>query len=139
MKSNLTLLLLAVGLALHRSVPGRRRFKPPTFAAPSGAFQNVNVEQFEKLRADKKNVVLDVRTKKEFETGHVPGAINIDVNASDFAEKTAKLDKNKTYLVHCAAGKRSVTACEKLAPVGFKHLVNRRRLPCLGRRERGEK
>ena len=93
-------------------------------ADPGKTFQNVNVEQFEKLRADKKNVVLDVRTKKEFEAGHVPGAINIDVNASDFAEKTAKLDKDKTYLVHCAAGKRSVTACEKLAPAGFKHLVN---------------
>ena len=87
-------------------------------------YQNVNVEQFEKLRLDKKHVVLDVRTKKEFDAGHVPGAINIDVNAPDFQEKVAKLDKSKTYLIHCAAGGRSVTACKKLAPAGFERLVN---------------
>jgi phage shock protein E len=93
-------------------------------AAALQPFQNANVEQFEKLRADKKNVVLDVRTKKEFDAGHIPGAVNIDVNASDFQEKVAKLDKSKTYLVHCAAGGRSVTACKKLAPAGFERLVN---------------
>ncbi len=87
-------------------------------------FQNANVEQFEKLRADKKNLVLDVRTKKEFDDGHIPGAINIDVNAADFQAKVAKLDKSKSYLVHCAGGVRSVTACKRLAPAGFEHLVN---------------
>src|SRR6266568_2910016 len=70
-------------------------------------FKNLSVAEFEKLRADKKNVVLDVRTKKEFEAGHIPGAINIDVNTPDFKEKISKLNKNKTYLVHCAAGGRS--------------------------------
>lgn len=87
-------------------------------------FKNVNVEEFEKLRADKNNTVLDVRTQKEFDAGHIPGAIHIDVNAANFQEKTAKLDKSKTYLVHCASGGRSVTACKKLAPAGFEHLVN---------------
>ena len=87
-------------------------------------YRDVNVEEFEKLRADKKNVVLDVRTKREFDRGHVPGAIHIDVNSPDFMEKVSKLDKSKTYLVHCAAGGRSVTACKKLAPAGFENLVN---------------
>ena len=87
-------------------------------------FQNVNVEQFEKLRTEKKHIVVDVRTKKEFDAGHIPGAVNIDVNSPDFLEQVAKLDKGKTYLVHCASGGRSVTACKKLAPAGFEHLVN---------------
>jgi rhodanese-related sulfurtransferase len=88
------------------------------------SFKNVGVAEFEKLRADKKNVVLDVRTKKEFEEGHMPGAVNIDVNAADFQEKVAKLDKSKTYLVHCAAGRRSVKACEKLGTLSFPKLYN---------------
>lgn len=105
---------LALGLAL-----------PPLHAADAAkGFKNVNVEQFEKLRTDKKNVLLDVRSKKEYDAGHIPGAINIDVNGPNFAKEVAKLDKEKTYLVHCAAGKRSVTACEKLSPTGFKHLYN---------------
>src|SRR6185503_19540980 len=36
------------------------------------SFKNVGVAEFEKLRADKKNVILDVRTQKEFGEGHVP-------------------------------------------------------------------
>jgi len=88
------------------------------------AFKNSDVAEFDKLRADKKNVVLDVRTKKEFDAGHIPGAVNIDVNAPDFEEKVAKLDKNKTYLVHCAAGVRSVKACQNMGRMEFPKLVN---------------
>ncbi len=87
-------------------------------------YKNLDVQQFEKLRANTNNVVLDVRTKKEFEAGHIPGATNIDINAADFDQKVAKLDKNKTYLVHCAAGRRSARACDKLGTMDFKKLYN---------------
>jgi rhodanese-related sulfurtransferase len=87
-------------------------------------FKNAGVAEFDKLRADKQNVVLDVRTKKEFEAGHIPGAVNLDVNAPDFDAKVAKLDKAKTYLVHCGAGVRSVKACEKMARLEFPKLIN---------------
>src|SRR6478736_3871202 len=69
----------------------------PKAAEPKG-YKNVGVEEFDKLRANKNNVVLDVRTKKEFDAGHIPGAVNIDVNAPDFDAKVANLDKSKTYL-----------------------------------------
>ena len=73
--------------------------------------KNVGVEEFDKLRADKKNVVLDVRTAREFASGHIAGAVNIDWNGPDFEKQVAGLDKSKTYLVHCAAGGRSAKAC----------------------------
>jgi phage shock protein E len=88
------------------------------------AFKNVEVAEFEKLRADKKNVVLDVRTQKEFASGHIPGAINIDVNGADFTEKVAGLEKGKTYLVHCGAGVRSAKACDKMSQLAFPKLYN---------------
>src|SRR5437868_12048214 len=81
-------------------------------SAASKNFKNISVEEFDKLRADKNNVVLDVRTKKEFDAGHIPGAVNLDWNGPDFAKKAAELDKSKTYLVHCAAGVRSAKACD---------------------------
>ena len=94
----------------------------PSATEKKEAFRNIDVAGFEKLRAERSNVVLDVRTAKEFEAGHVPGAVNIDVNSADFQEKVAKLDRNKTYLVHCAAGGRSVKACGKLDQLGFPKL-----------------
>ena len=96
----------------------------PAAAEKKPVVKRVDVAEFDKLRADKSNVVLDVRTEKEFKEGHIPGAVNIDVRAADFAEKIAKLDKNKTYLVHCAAGVRSAMACQKLEGVGFKELYD---------------
>ncbi len=104
---------------------------PTTFSADEKAgtekkavVKRVDVDEFDKLRADKKNVVLDVRTESEFKAGHIPGAVNIDVNAATFDEKVAKLDKSKTYLVHCAAGGRSAKASKKLEGMGFKELYD---------------
>src|SRR6476646_3738354 len=99
--------------------------KPTTAPAtrPAGR-RDVGVEEFEKLWRDKKGAVLDVRTAKEFEAGHIPGAVNIDVNSPEFDKKVAQLDKDKTYLVHCASGVRSVRACEKMNRMDFKQLIN---------------
>lgn len=92
-------------------------------AVPPGV-KNASVAEFDKLRAEKNTVVLDVRTEKEFKEGHIPGAVNLDVNAPDFAKKVAALDKDKTYLVHCAGGRRSLKACGVMKDGSFKNLVN---------------
>ena len=88
-------------------------------------FQNIDAETFDKMRrADKNAVVLDVRTEKENKAGRIPGSVLIDFNSPDFDKKVADLDKNKTYLVHCAAGVRSARACKKMETLGFKKLYN---------------
>jgi rhodanese-related sulfurtransferase len=90
---------------------------------PAGR-RDVGVDEFEKMWKGKAGVVLDVRTTKEYQAGHIPGAVNIDVNAADFDKKVAELDKGRTYLVHCASGVRSVRACEKMNRMDFKELIN---------------
>jgi rhodanese-related sulfurtransferase/thioredoxin-related protein len=102
----------------------KRHTKQPAANTGHAGFKNVEVEEFARLTADKKNVILDVRTPKEFQAGHLPRAINLDVNAADFDERIKSLDKDKTYLVHCAAGVRSAKACEKLERLDFAHLYN---------------
>ncbi len=84
----------------------------------------VEVDEFEKMWKQKQGIVLDVRTKKEFEEGHIPGAVNLDINALDFEKRIGELDKGKTYLVHCASGVRSVRACDKMGRMEFKELYN---------------
>jgi len=88
------------------------------------AIRRVQVEEFAKLSEDKQNILLDVRTIKEFNAGHIPGATNLDVNLPDFDQKLSALDKNKLYLVHCAAGVRSARACERMSRLGFRHLID---------------
>ena len=121
MKTKLLLALSAL-LVVSPLVTFAADEKPATKAAVIN--KRVDVEEFDKLRANKANVVLDVRTEKEFKAGHIPGAVNVDVNSADFEKKIAALDKDKTYLVHCAAGVRSAKACQKLQGAGFKELYD---------------
>jgi len=102
----------------------QRHAAPALSPSKTAGFRNLTVDEFARLMATKTNVVLDVRTATEFEAGHLPGALNLDVNASDFKQKAAVLDKNQTYLVHCASGVRSVKACEELGRLGFPDLYN---------------
>lgn len=91
---------------------------------PAGPFQDLSVDDFAKMAADKNNVILDVRTPGEFNAGHITGAVNLDVNGADFEQKAGSLDKSKVFLVHCASGVRSVRACEKLSQLKFPRLYN---------------
>jgi rhodanese-related sulfurtransferase/thioredoxin-related protein len=92
--------------------------------AATAAYTNLSVEEFARMADDKQNVILDVRTPEEFLAGHIPGAVNLDVTASDFEAKAALLDRSKTYLVHCASGVRSARACDKLNHLDFPNLYN---------------
>lgn len=101
----------------------QRHAKPPAPAGASG-FTDLSVAEFAKMAANTRNVILDVRTAKEFRAGHIAGAVNLDVMSPDFEQKAAGLDKSKTYLVHCASGVRSARACAKLAKLHFPRLYN---------------
>jgi rhodanese-related sulfurtransferase len=65
-------------------------------------------------------VLLDVRTPAEFNSGHLKGAINIDVTSPDFSAKISQLDSNKEYIVYCRSGGRSMSAYQQMTAMGFK-------------------
>ena len=94
-----------------------------TLAGESNTVRRVSVDEFEKLSQVKTNVVLDVRTKKEFLAGHIAGAKNLDFNSPDFEKELKQLDKTQVYLVHCASGRRSALACEKMKHSGFQSII----------------
>jgi phage shock protein E len=87
--------------------------------------KNLNPDQAEKaLAANKEIVILDVRTPREFRGSRLAGAKNIDFNARNFEKELAALDKEKTYLVHCAVGGRSAKAVEKMKQMNFKSVLH---------------
>jgi rhodanese-related sulfurtransferase len=69
-------------------------------------------------------VVIDVRTPAEYAGGHLEGATNIDIEASTFASKIAKLDKSTPYFVYCHSGNRASQAITAMNAVGFTKLTN---------------
>ena len=69
-------------------------------------------------------VVLDVRTRPENKEVAIPNAVNIDIKSANFVDQANKLDKNRTYLVHCRSGGRSKTALKALQKLGFVKLYH---------------
>ena len=75
---------------------------------------------YKSLSADDYEKTIDVRTAEEFANGHIRGAINIDVQKSDFEQKAAAtLPKSKTIAVNCRSGKRSKNAAAILTKNGY--------------------
>lgn len=62
--------------------------------------------------------ILDVRTPAEFASGHLPGAVNIDVNGSGFDKAISALPADGEYAVYCRSGNRSATALARMKDLG---------------------
>ena len=88
-------------------------------SSTSDAVTDVDVAEAQQIVDDGGAVILDVRTPEEFAAGHLPGAININVEASDFDTKIAGLDESAETLVYCQTGNRSGVATDKMVELGF--------------------
>jgi rhodanese-related sulfurtransferase len=86
--------------------------------------KHVGAAQAEKVIKEENLVIVDIRTPAEFKAGHLPGARNIDFKAADFKEKVSRLDRERTYLVHCQSGRRSTNALETFKALGFKSIIH---------------
>lgn len=68
-------------------------------------------------------IILDVRTKEEYETGYIGQAINIPLDEIDESVYQKLPDLNQEIYVYCRSGNRSVTASKKLAKLGYTNIV----------------
>lgn len=86
-----------------------------------GSYQNVGPEElYQALESGA--VVVDVRTPQEFAAGHVPGAINLPVEA--IASWADQVPKDKPVYLYCRSGNRSRQAAEYLKNKGYTNLYN---------------
>ena len=83
----------------------------------------LDITQFD-LDTAKNGVLIDVRTLEEYAEGHLPNAINIDVQDDSFAVKMEKLRKNRKVYLYCKTGKRSARAAAIADTLGFKNIYN---------------
>jgi len=84
---------------------------------------DINIEE-SKAYIDNGASILDVRTKEEFDGGHIENSMNIDVHSPTFNEQVEALDKNKIYVVYCASGGRSASVVQTMMGLGFTNAYN---------------
>jgi rhodanese-related sulfurtransferase len=95
-----------------------------TLAEADQKTQEVNTEQLRRILADGSAIVLDTRTRAEFEAGHIPGARNLDAPASAQVaaiERMVDGDKSKALVLYCNGPycQASRRAAEQLVTTGF--------------------
>ena len=73
---------------------------------------------------DQEVVVVDVREKHEWNEGHIPGAIHVPRGFLELQIEEAVPDKDKTVLLYCAGGVRSLMAGQTLRQMGYKNAIS---------------
>ncbi|MBK5273350.1 MAG: rhodanese-like domain-containing protein [Bacteroidia bacterium] len=68
-------------------------------------------------------IILDVRSRGEYASGHIKGSINIAVDSLNNGLSKLK-DKNKPIITCCASGMRSASAKSFLRAHGYTQVYN---------------
>ncbi len=63
--------------------------------------------------------ILDIRSKKDFSTGHIVGSVNISNDQINTRMNELEKHKDKTIIVVCASGVNAGGACSELKKAGF--------------------
>ncbi len=82
-------------------------------------------EEFAKEIRTGKVQLIDVRTAREFNAGHIKGAKNLDFfSPNQFRKGMEILNKNKPVYLYCQSGNRSKKAASRLLTMGFEKIVD---------------
>ncbi|ACL17415.1 rhodanese-like domain-containing protein [Methanosphaerula palustris] len=68
--------------------------------------------------------IIDVRTRDEYDEGHLQGAINMDLLNGELSAGVNTLKKNIPYVVYCRRGNRGKKAMDLLQSAGFSEVYN---------------
>lgn len=114
MKKIIKGLLLLLGVCLLCACSNNKNAESKIIVDNNGFLTKESIKDIQ----EKNNyVILDVRTKEEYNEKHIVDSILIPYD--EISDKTVNIDKNKTILVYCRSGKRATTAVEKLKNLGY--------------------
>jgi phage shock protein E len=110
-------------LILALIVFGTASFSPAIRAAEPIEHTKVPLETVKKEVQEKKAVLVDVREKREWDRGHIEGAVFLplsDLQQGVDPQKLARLlPKDKIIYAHCARGGRCLSAADLLQKNGY--------------------
>ena len=86
-------------------------------------YVNITAEEAKQIMDSEEGyIILDVRTREEYDEGHIPSATQI--SHEEIAEKAEGVltDKDQLILVYCRSGRRSKIAAEALIELGYTNI-----------------
>ncbi len=83
-----------------------------------------STEAQQMIEENKDALILDVRTAAEYESGHIPNAVNLSNEDIQAGKVDSLKDKSQLIMVYCRSGNRSRQAAQKLAELGYTNVVD---------------
>lgn len=91
---------------------------------PNNTYEKISMsEGLARMESDENYILLDVRRADEFESGHIPGAVNLPNEEIGTEEIPSLPDKTQTIYIYCRSGNRSKQAADKLLALGYTNLI----------------
>jgi adenylyltransferase/sulfurtransferase len=79
----------------------------------------VTAEQVHSRPPLERRVLIDVRERNEYESGHLPGAIHISKSYIEVLLEERVPDRQTPITLYCAGGSRSLLAAESVMRLGY--------------------
>ena len=123
----ITAVLVIMALTFLLAACGGKKIDEPTATKPTGsgaAYRQISSDEAaDMMKAEKDYIILDVRTREEYESGHIPNAVCVPNETIGTADIPELPDKAQLILVYCRSGRRSKEAAQKLADMGYINIV----------------
>ena len=84
-------------------------------------YETITAEEAKELMIEG-NIILDVRTQMEYDTGYIEGATLLPLDQIVNGEVDILSDKDQVILVYCRSGNRSAQASKALAELGYTNI-----------------
>ena len=112
------LLILALSLFLAGCMVTKK-------SETSSSYKTISSTEAQQMIEDNKDaLILDVRTAAEYESGHIPNAVNLSNEDIQAGKVDSLKDKSQLIMVYCRSGNRRLQAAQKLAELGYTNVVD---------------
>jgi rhodanese-related sulfurtransferase len=124
-KAGLLFIAFIIAACASVNVGGGYKTSDQFVKEAKAAIREVSVDKLKRMIDEKeKIVILDVRDKEEFETGYIPGAINLSRGMLEFKINMMIPDRNAKIIVYCGVDLRGPLATRTLNEMGYRNAVN---------------
>lgn len=125
MRQILLFAALAASLALLSGCTlSKTKKDTPEDMTGKAAYHKLSAEEAYEMMASQEVVVVDVRTRKEYDGGHIENAVLVPNESIGSEMPEALPGKEATLLIYCRSGRRSKQAAEKLLKLGYQNVYD---------------
>ena len=124
MRQILLFAALAASLALLCGCTLSKTKKDTEDMTGKATYHKISAEEAYEMMASQEVVVVDVRTREEYDSGHIENAVLVPNESIGSEMPEALPDKEATLLIYCRSGRRSKDAAQKLLALGYQSVYD---------------